>query len=149
MMKTIFDKLTRDGLIDRINSITQDTKAEWGKMNAYQMIRHCTLYEEMMQGKTQFKRAFIGYIFGKMALRSLTKDESPLRKSTPTVPALVEASTTGDMAAAKKQWIALLEEYGNTANISIIHPFFGKIEKEQIGYLVYKHCDHHLRQFGR
>ncbi|MET3978754.1 hypothetical protein ABIB62_001323 [Mucilaginibacter sp. UYP25] len=148
-MKTIFDKLTRDGLIDRINSLTEDTKAEWGKMNAYQMVRHCALYEEMMLGKTQFKRAIIGYIFGKIALRSLTKDESPLSKSTPTVPALVEASTTGDFFAAKKYWIALLEEYGNSTNTSITHPFFGKIEKEQIGYLVYKHSDHHLRQFAK
>lgn len=147
-MKTIFDKLTRDALTDRINALTENNKAEWGKMNIYQMVRHCTLYEDMMLGKTQFKRAFIGYLFGKMALRSLTKDEAPLRKSTPTIPGLVEPSVTGDLSAAKKQWIALLEEYGNSDNTSIVHPFFGKIEKEQIGYLVYKHCDHHLRQFN-
>jgi hypothetical protein len=147
-MKTIFDKLTRDGLIDRINTLTENNKAEWGKMNVYQMVRHCALYEDMMLGKMQFKRAFIGYLFGKMALRSLTKDEAPLSKSTPTVPGLVEPSATGDLSAAKKQWIALLAEYGNLDKISIIHPFFGKIEKKQIGYLVYKHCDHHLRQFN-
>lgn len=29
-----------------------------------------------------------------------------------------------------------------------MHPFFGKITREQIGYLAYKHDDHHLRQFN-
>lgn len=147
-MKTIFDKLTGDGLIDRIKALTENNKAEWGKMNVYQMVRHCIRYEGMMLGKTQFKRAFIGYLFGKMALRSLTKDETPLSKSTPTIPALVEASTTGDLSAEKKKWVTLIQEYNNSQNTSIIHPFFGRIEKEQIGYLVYKHTDHHLRQFN-
>jgi hypothetical protein len=148
MMRTIFDKITRDGLIDRINLITTETKAEWGKMTVYQMVRHCTLYEEMMLGKTRFKRTFLGYLFGRMALRSLTKNESLLRKNTPTIPALVESSHTGDIAAEKKKWIALIEEYGGDPHGNIIHPFFGRIEKEQIGYLVYKHADHHLRQFN-
>jgi len=30
-----------------------------------------------------------------------------------------------------------------------MHPFFGKMTKEQVGYLAYKHTDHHLWQFNR
>jgi hypothetical protein len=148
MMKTIFDRITRDGLIDRIANLSENSIAEWGKMNAYQMVRHCALYEEMMLGKKQFKRVFLGYLFGKLALRSLIKDDAPLSKNTPTVPSLLEASNTGDFAAEKKKWIALIAEYGSSANTDIMHPFFGNITQEQIGCLVYKHSDHHLRQFN-
>jgi hypothetical protein len=147
-MKTIFDKITRDELINRINMLDENNGAEWGKMNAYQMVKHCAVYEDMMLGKTPFKRVFLGYIFGKMALRSLIKDESPLKKNMPTVPSFIIKDAAGDIAAAKKNWIGLIEQYGSRSNKEIMHPFFGKINQEQIGYLVYKHTDHHLRQFN-
>ena len=147
-MKTIFDKITRDELINRINMLNEDNSPEWGKMNAYQMVKHCAVYENMMLGKMPFKRVFLGYIFGKMALRSLIKDESPLKKNMPTVPGFIIKETTGDIATAKKDWIDLIEQYGHSSNQEITHPFFGKINKEQIGYLVYKHTDHHLKQFN-
>ncbi|MBD1383672.1 DUF1569 domain-containing protein [Mucilaginibacter rigui] len=147
-MKTIFDKITRDELINRINMLNEDKSPEWGKMNAYQMIKHCAVYENMMLGKMPFKRVFLGYIFGKMALRSLIKDESPLKKNMPTVPSFIINETTGDISTAKKDWIDLIKQYGHYSNLEITHPFFGKINKEQIGYLVYKHTDHHLKQFN-
>ncbi|MES2060336.1 MAG: DUF1569 domain-containing protein [Bacteroidota bacterium] len=147
-MQTIFDKPTRDHLINRINMLNGNNSAEWGKMNAYQMVKHCAAYEDMMLGKKPFKRVFLGYIFGKMALRSLIKDESPLKRNMPTVPGFIIKESTGDLAAAKKNWVDLIEQYPLTSNYEITHPFFGKIIKEQIGYLVYKHTDHHLKQFN-
>ncbi len=44
-----------------------------GKMNIYQMLKHCTLCEEMYLGKTKHKRTLLGRLFGKMALNSLSK----------------------------------------------------------------------------
>ncbi|MCQ6961592.1 DUF1569 domain-containing protein [Mucilaginibacter aquariorum] len=146
-MKTIFDKATRDGLINRINALNENNSAEWGKMTAYQMVKHCVVYEDMMLGKKPFKRVFLGYIFGKWALKTLIRDESPLKRNMPSDPGLIIKDNYGDVASEKKKWIALIEEYGLVSNYGIMHPFFGKITKEQIGYLVYKHTDHHLRQF--
>lgn len=85
-MKSIFDQQTRDELINRVNSLNTGSKAQWGKMNVYQMVRHCSLWEDMMQGKQKYKQAFIGRIFGKMALRKVMKEESPLARNTPTLP---------------------------------------------------------------
>lgn len=58
-MQTIFDKTTRDELIRRIDLLNENSKAEWGTMNVYQMLRHCTRWEEMMKGKVKFKRVFL------------------------------------------------------------------------------------------
>jgi len=147
-MKTIFDKATRDELIGRINTLTENSEAQWGKMNVYQMIEHCIRWEEMISGEIICKQAFIGRLFGKMALKGLLKDESPLRRSTPTSPELRVAETNGDVAAEKERWIVLIGQNANSSNSGFIHPFFGKMTKEQVGYLAYKHIDHHLRQFN-
>jgi hypothetical protein len=146
-MRSIFDKATRDELIGRVNSLNADSKAQWGKMNIYQMIKHCTLWEDMMQGKQKYKQAFIGRLFGKMALRRVMKDESPLARNTPTLPEL-RITGNGDMLLERTKWIAKIQDYAHFSNPGFVHPFFGAMTEEQIGPFVYKHIDHHLRQFG-
>jgi hypothetical protein len=146
-MKTIFDKTARNELINRINSLNENSTPQWGKMNAYQMTKHCTLWEEMLSGEIKCKQAFIGRLFGKMALKGLLKDESPLRRSTPTSPELKVAESDGDIAAQKAKWIALIEKNAQAPK-GFLHPFFGQMTSEQVGYLAYKHIDHHLRQFN-
>ena len=147
-MKTVFDKTTRDELISRINSLTADSAALWGKMNVYQMLKHCTLWEEWIQSNKKNKQAFVGILFGKMALKGLLKDDSPLRHNTPTLAELKIKETTGDIAFEKKRWIALINEYAHFSNPGFVHTFFGKMTKEQVGWMAYKHIDHHLRQFN-
>lgn len=147
-MKTIFDKNTREEIINRINSLQDGAAAQWGKMNVHQMIKHCTLWEEMIQGKKQYKRMFVGRLFGKMALKKVLSDEAPLRRSTPTLSNLIIADKTGDITAQKTEWIARINAYANFSNPNYEHAFFGKMTEEQIGYMVYKHIDHHLRQFN-
>lgn len=147
-MKSIFDKTTREEVIARINSLNDNNTAQWGKMNLYQMLKHCTLWEEMIQGKQTYKRMFMGRLFGKMMLKAVLKDTSPLRQSTPTVPELVIKEKSGDMTTQKAEWISRIEQYETFANANFIHVFFGEMTEEQIGYFVYKHIDHHLRQFN-
>jgi hypothetical protein len=147
-MKTIFDKTTRDVLIARINALDENSKPLWGKMNVYQMAKHCTHWEEMISGEIRCKQSFIGLIFGKMALKKLTKDEKPLTHNTPTSPELRVAEHYGDIGLQKAKWIALIEKNAHSSSPYFMHPFFGRMNREQVGYLAYKHIDHHLRQFN-
>jgi hypothetical protein len=124
-MKTVFDKITRDELISRIKALDEHSIAQWGKMNIYQMLRHCTLWEDMMTGKTVYKRAFVGLLFGRMALKGFVKDDSPLRRSTPTIPEL-KMTGSGDVQAEKTKWIAQIEDHSHFSNPDLVHPFFGK-----------------------
>jgi hypothetical protein len=147
-MKTIFDKPTRDALIARIHTLNENSTAQWGKMNIYQMLKHGVVCEEMYLGKKTYKRTLLGRLFGKMALRNLLKDEGPIGRNAPTSPAFKIKENSGDVTAEKKKWIALIEEYAHYPNTDLVHWFFGTMTKEQVGYFVYKHTDHHLRQFG-
>jgi len=146
-MKTIFDKSTLDELISRINRLTENSEPQWGKMNPYQMVKHCSQWEEMMLGKKKFKRSFIGRLFGKMALNDLIKDEKDMKRNLPTLPGF-KIRGTGDVALEKEKWIELMREHAQSEKQDYEHPFFGKLTKEQTGYLAYKHTDHHLRQFN-
>jgi hypothetical protein len=145
-MKTVFDKETRDELAGRINALTEKSQAQWGKMNVAQMVKHCTQWDEMALGKMVYKQSFIGKVFGKFALKDMMKDE-PVKKNLPTVPSF---KITGhvDFAAEKAKWLKLLDEYGHATNDGFMHPFFGMMTKQDTGLMVYKHADHHLRQFN-
>ncbi len=146
-MKSIFDNSTRDELIARINTLNNDSQAQWGKMTVYQMLKHCSLWEEMVLGKTKYKQSFIGKVFGKMALKGMLKDDTEMKRNMPTVPGFA-ITGTGDVEAEKATWISLMAEHGHTTNPGFIHPFFGVMSREQVGPFAYKHIDHHLRQFG-
>jgi len=147
-MKTIFDKSTRDELIKRINTLNENSMAQWGRMNIYQVLKHCRLWEEMIAGKIKCKRVFIGRLFGKLALKNTLKDASPMMKNAVTSPELRVKESNGDIISEKATWIALIEGHEHFSNPGFVHPFFGKMTKEQVGFFAYKHIDHHLRQFN-
>ncbi|WP_299501968.1 DUF1569 domain-containing protein [Mucilaginibacter sp.] len=147
-MKTVFDKMTRDELISRIDTINENSKNEWGKMNVYQALKHCTLWDEWVQSDNNNKQVFIGRLFGRMALKKILKNDAPLARNTPTLREFKVKETNGDIASEKKKWIALINEYAHFSNSGFVHPFFGKMTKEQVGQMAYKHADHHLRQFN-
>ncbi|WP_379091396.1 DUF1569 domain-containing protein [Pedobacter sp. UC225_65] len=147
-MSTIFDQATRAALIDRINTLNENSTAQWGKMNVYQMLKHCSTYENMMLGRTKYKRALIGLLFGRMALKDFTENDNLIKMNVPTLTQLKIKEDKGNLLIEKNKWIALLEEYAHLTDPDVVHPFFGRLTKEQIGILVYKHTDHHLRQFN-
>jgi len=147
-MRTIFDTATRKELIQRIAALDERSTAQWGTMTIYQMVKHNTLWTEMILGRFFCKRVFLGRLFGRIALHSSLKNEKPMGHNAPTSPELRVKDSYGDVALEKKKWIALLEEFEHFSNTDFVHPFFGAMTKEQIGYHTYKHIDHHLRQFN-
>ncbi|MBK7374647.1 MAG: DinB family protein [Chitinophagaceae bacterium] len=147
-MKSVFDAPVREELISRVHAVSQQNKAQWGKMNAYQMLLHCTLCEDMFLGKLNMKRVFIGRLIGPMVLKKVLKDDKPFGKNSPTSDVLKTTAASGDIEQQKKEWISRVEQYAHHTSPGFVHPFFGPMTTEQIGRFVYKHADHHLRQFG-
>jgi hypothetical protein len=148
-MKTALDKTTREELISRINSLSENSTAKWGKMNVHQMVEHNIRWEEMIDGDLPCKRSLVGRLIGQTVLKSFLKGDKQLGHNSPTAPELkVTEIDNDDLAAEKKRWIDFIKRYEDFQNEGFVHPFFGKMTGEQIGYIVYKHCDHHLRQFN-
>ncbi len=150
-MQDIFDPKTISELATRINQLDSSSQGLWGKMNVYEMLKHCTENERLMLRQTTLSRRLIGLFFGKMALKHNTKDDAPLDKNSPTHPDLKFGGEQGDVEEKKQLWISLLKQYPSKKTsdyIGFVHPFFGKMDRNQVARFVYKHIDHHLRQFG-
>lgn len=146
-MKNLFDKPTRNEVIERIHQLHENSQAQWGKMSVGQMLRHVALFEDMIQGRKLYQQSLFGKIFGRWGLKDTLRDR-PMRKGMPANDIAVTEIVTGDITAAKNRWIVLLDDYDRFTNEPFVHPFFGAITKEQTGLFAYKHTDHHLRQFG-
>jgi hypothetical protein len=147
-MKTIFDHHVREELIKRISSLSKENTAEWGKMNLYQMVKHCTAWNDWVLGNGHYtyKQDFLGKIFGRMVIKKMVKDDKPLGKNAPAGIFTIK-EVAGDVDLLKEYWKEQIASYVNYSNSHFIHDFFGKMTKEEIGVFVYKHMDHHLRQF--
>jgi hypothetical protein len=148
-MKTMLDIFDRDALVARIAALTGAEKPLWGKMNVSQMVEHCIRWEEMMAGEMKIKHKWLGYLFGKMALNGMIKDDEPLKHGVPTFKELTVLEVDGDFEKQRAKWIRLLSACPRAGVDVYRHPFFGRMTREQTGRIAYKHVDHHLRQFGR
>ncbi len=149
IMKTLFSKQALDKSIDRINQIQADTPALWGKMNATQMLDHCSETMKVARGEKELKRIFLSYVMGSMMKKSFYNDK-PIPKNGPTHKDFI-ITTTSDFEKAKQELIDHLtafQEGGMDKCTDAPHSFFGTITKEQWGLGMYKHLDHHLQQFG-
>lgn len=150
MIKTILDAATRNELIQRIQLLKENSSAQWGKMTVYEMAKHCCIWDAWVLGMDKdhtYTQTLLGRIFGKMALKSMVKDNTPMKKGMP-AGSLAVKKLTGDLEAQKKIWINNIAAYEQYSNPRFVHDFFGVMTEAQIGILAYKHTDHHLRQFG-
>jgi hypothetical protein len=147
-MNSIFNKATSNALINRVNLLNENSIALWGKMNVYQMVKHCILCDEMYLGKVVYKRHLFGFLFGKMKLHQLLKDDKPKEHNSPTKSNFKNLQANSNLEQDKATWIKLINEYEHFTNTNFVHWFYGKMTKDQVGISVYKHIDHHLRQFN-
>ncbi len=150
-MKTIFDKITRDEIIKRIDSLHPTDKPLWGKMTVEQMVRHCTKCEGYYFGDISIKRSLLGRLLGKIAINSILANEAAgLKKNSPTPAQFKIVAPIHDLETEKRSWKICIEKYADyNKDDHFDHWFFGRLTSEQLGQFVYKHDDHHLRQFGK
>ena len=148
-MKSIFDQENRLEVIGRINLLTISNKPQWGKMTVTQMVRHCSQCEEYYFGNIKINRSFLGRIIGRAVIKRILKDDnSTLGINAPTSPTLKVSDEPKSLEDEKQKWKSLIERYSTFTNARFQHWFFGTMTKEQLGQFIYKHCDHHLRQFS-
>ncbi len=118
-------------------------------MSPAQALCHCARALAHGSGDTPMKQKLIGKILAPLVRKSAL-GEKPFSKSSPTDPTFVVADER-DLDAERAKLLALIDRFvarGAPAAGSETHAFFGKLTGEEWGTLMYKHIDHHLRQFG-
>ena len=145
-MKSIWQDEDRRGINDRVARLTWDRRAEWGKFTAPKMVCHLADSLKMAMGdlKVAPKRLPIRY----PPLKQLIIYCLPFPKGVPTAPELI-GRVPGDWTHEVHSAGALLERIASPPDgARPEHPAFGRLSEQAWGVLVYRHYDHHLRQFG-
>lgn len=146
-MSSIYNKEDNDVIIARIHKLSPESKALWGKMTVDQMLKHTEAAMSVAFSEKELKINFFMKLLGKMLKNKVFN--SDFGKNSPTAPEFVFTDKY-DFEASKK---ALIEKFSRFAegekSISLTqHPFWGKMTPEDWNKLMWKHMDHHLRQFG-
>jgi hypothetical protein len=146
-MKSIWQDETRRELSDRVGAVVWDRRAEWGKFSAPKMVCHLADSLKMAMGdlKVPPKRLPIRY----PPLKQFIIYLAPFPRSAPTAPELlVRAPREWANDIADVQDLLARAGSARTTETWPEHPAFGKLSKRAWGVLIYRHMDHHLRQFG-
>lgn len=149
-MRNLFDAVTADEVKERIGRLEPNSRRQWGKMNAAQAMAHCATTMEWAVGDRKEPRMFVGRLLGPLVKAKVLKDEAPMRRNAPTDKSLVVADER-DLAKERQRLCALIDRFcagGPTACTTHPHTFFGSLTPDEWARLMYKHLDHHLRQFG-
>jgi len=144
-MINLFDTNDYNHFVNRINQLQADSKPQWGKMNAAQMLKHCMEVQDACNGKPLQNVSFIIKLFKSFVKKSVLSDK-PYPKNSPTAPQYLVTNTI-DFNEAKAAFLSSLERFvANTGSAE--HTLFGTLSKEERNKAVAKHNLHHLEQFG-
>ncbi len=148
-MKELFAATDLQEVLQRIDKLKPDTQRLWGKMDASQMLAHCNAAMEVAIGEKFPPQVFIGKLLGGLVKKSYL-GEKPFPKNSPTDKSFIMTGKK-DFQKEKenlKQILTRFSEGGAAKCTTHRHSFFGKMTSEEWSILMYKHIDHHLRQFG-
>ena len=152
-VKNLFNSDLVEEVKQRIESLQPDSTRQWGTMTPAQTLAHCTSGFQMAMGVINPKRApFPAIILGPLIKPLVFNDDKPIRQNSPSSPELFPANpATCDFDQERTQLIAAIDSFatrGPACCSQHPHPFFGQLTPQQWAILMYKHLDHHLRQFN-
>jgi hypothetical protein len=148
-MKNLFERDAVDEVIARIDKLEPATQRQWGKMDVAQMMAHCCAALDMASGRVNPPRILLGRVIGPI-FKSVYTNEKPLSKNSPTDKKLMISDQRDFGREQEKLKVCLrqFQEGGEAKCTRHPHPFFGALSPQDWSRGMYKHMDHHLRQFG-
>jgi hypothetical protein len=149
-MKNLFEADRVEEVKGRIAQLRPDSERQWGTMNPGQALEHCSRGLEMALGDITPPRVFIGRLLGWIVKPKVMENDEPLRRNSPTAKSLV-VKDERDLETERARLYGLIDRFAAAGPVSCTthpHAFFGRLTPEEWAILMYKHLDHHLRQFG-
>ncbi|MCP5051035.1 MAG: hypothetical protein GY940_27975 [bacterium] len=147
-MKTIHNKNDAEEMKARIEKLTHETVAKWGKFDVHGMICHLQdalkyplglmdEVTELAKGPPIFMRRIIGLYV-------------PIPKGKVQTSPIMLTTKPEEFDKDKAVLLDLMDRYveTNPEDQWPMHPFFGHLTGTYWGKLSYRHSNHHLTQFG-
>ncbi len=148
-MENLFNAADRDAMRLRLVTLPSDSTRRWGKMMLPQMLAHCTVGFEYALGERTARPSLLGRVVGPL-IKGRLFGPKPLDKNGPTSPDFI-ITDQRDVEVERHRLLDALTRFcaeGRGGVNNRPHSFFGPLTGDQWGRLMFKHLDHHLRQFG-
>lgn len=150
----IFSRSEVDKLKARIQRLVPDTRPQWGRMNAAQMLAHAskpydTLYDAEYQRRYPPHTGLMRLLL-KWLVKPLVVGPRQYKPNTRTAPSYVVADER-DLTREREKLFNYLDRVqaeGRSSFEGRLSYSFGPLHADEWNALFYKHLDHHLRQFG-
>lgn len=149
-MKKLYDEGAAVAMNARVHQLTYQSVSLWGKMESEQMLSHVQVPMKIALEDIRMRRSVTGYIFGNKAKQQMLSD-LPFEKNLPTDRRFIRKGNGHDFLVEKNRVMDLLDRFVELELVAFglrPHPFYGRLTKEEWGIYLWKHLDHHLRQFG-
>jgi hypothetical protein len=146
-VKNLFDSSLARDTKQRIMELHHSQRL-WGNMTVAQTLAHCTSGLEMAMGVINPKRApFPANIVG-LLIKPLTSPCAAIHlRRRSSFPRTTPSVTSSENAAISSQ-----QSISSPMKAQVLLPaatsFFWSAQTAAVAILMYKHIDHHLRQFG-
>ena len=148
-LENIFNASTTESCIARLEKLTAETKPQWGKMNAPQMLAHLNVPYDMTYVEINPKFNVMTKLLLKWFVKPGVVGEKPYKKNSRTAPVFfVEGDRDFELEKSR-----LIENIKKTEQLGKDHfegrdyVSFGKMTATEWSNLFYKHLDHHFTQF--
>lgn len=143
-MRTLLQTDDFEFILTRLNALNGSETRLWGTMTESQTLSHCRKQIEMALGLIPTKPLY------PRPIQWLTKITFgyyiPWPKNLITAPEMV-ISEQSEFNTELEKLLAVISKFIEAEDL-FPHPIFGNLTKEDWGLIIYKHLDHHLRQFG-
>lgn len=143
--KSLYSPDVHQECLRRIARLTPDTAPRWGRMNVAQMLAHCAEIQEVTNGKALKDTPFLAKLL-RSVIRKAVLGEKPYPRGTRTHPQYRQVAER-DFETERRRLLDALDRFTKIERPRP-HPLFGEMTRDERGWGMYKHLDHHLGQFG-
>jgi len=149
MKKTVGDLSGAERLVTRVEQLKPGALPLWGKMNPTEMLLHCNATNQSIlkwEGKIRkatTRQKLLKFVWLNVNF-SFPKNVKGVKK--------FDMKGLGDsdiFEGERESFIDIVRKFPHRRQPLISpHPFFGPLNTSEWGRVIWKHLDHHLRQFG-
>ena len=147
-MASLWQEDRRHELQSRLERLTPEAPARWGKFNATRMLAHVNDALRMPLGEVTPAARKVPLRF--FPLKQLIIFVLPFPKGVPTAPMLLARCDGAIFRDEVQAFAQILDRLAQRAAATSWppHPAFGAMSTRAWGVLGYRHVDHHFTQFG-
>ena len=153
MSNSLFNKGDYDNIVSRINKLSPDTQNQWGKMTVNEMICHVSDPFRDVLNERQTKPV-VPALFRPLA-KMMIITKKPWKKNLQTLKLYKQGgggngTPPKDFNTDRNTLLKLVSDFAATSPRYQFgnHGGLGKLSRDENGFLMWKHLDHHLSSFG-